>query len=56
MIFTFSKTSQQTLKPVPTIQIFSRKTSLGSMFDLTQSKPCSRCPKDSRRIPYVSKK
>ena len=56
MIFTFSKTSQQTPKSVPTIQTFSRKTSLGSMFDITQSKPCSHCPKDSRRIPYVPKK
>ena len=56
MIFTFSKTSQQTPKSVPTIQTFSRKTTLGSMFDLTQNKPCYLCPKDSRRIPYVPKK
>lgn len=56
MNFTFSKTSQPTPKSMNQTHTQIRRNSIGNMFAITQKGPCSQCPTESRRIPYVPKK
>lgn len=56
MIFTFSKTSQPIPKTIVQTHTRTRRNSVGNMFDIMQKGPCSQCPKESRRIPYVPNK
>lgn len=56
MNFTFSKTSQPIPKPLFRTQPRLRRNKIENMFATTQKGPCSQCPTESRRIPYVPKK
>ena len=56
MNFTFSKTSQPIQKPLFLTHPRLRRNKIENMFAITQKGPCSQCPKESRGIPYVSRK